>query len=68
MTRLLVVLTPFINTTRGASQQTPLIKAVDNNKFSMVTLILIHGVDATLYNGYGMNVFHYCTKCFTLCY
>ena len=62
MKRLLDVDSSFINTMRGEIQRTPLLITVIYNKLSMVQLFLNHGVDVSLCDKYGANVYHYCTE------
>ena len=45
---------------RDEDNRTPLIYAVRYNKLSMVQLFVNHGVDVSVCNEYGHNVFHYC--------
>ena len=62
MTSLLDVDSSFINTVRDVNNWTPLIIAVFNNKLSMVRLFVNHGVDVSLCDEIGQNVFHHCTS------
>ena len=61
MTSLLDVDSSFINTVRDEDNWTPLIYAVQQyNKLSMIQLFVNHGVDVSVCDKDGRNVFHYC--------